>query len=128
MYTSMKEFRQELMLAKKTDTKRANVLTMVLAKTLSIAKDDNNREANAEDIKAAIKKLIKEAGQSLEFGVEGAEYELEILTDMAPKAMTKEEIEVHVNAVKEKHSSKGDIMKALKVIEGMDMKVASKMI
>jgi uncharacterized protein YqeY len=129
MFKNINELRKELMLSKKTDKTKANVLTMLLSETLNIAKSDKNREPTEADIQTAVKRLIKKAEQSISFGVQCADLELNILKTMIPEQMSEEDIKTYVDKFKEIHgSNKGLIMKELKNIPGMNMSVASKLI
>lgn len=129
MFNSVNELRKEMMLSKKTNPVKSSVLNMLLAETLNIAKSDKNREPTEKDIVTAVKKLTKMAEQSVQANVAGSEAELNILKEMQPQGMSRDEVYQHcVTLVGIYGKDMGNLMRQLKQIDNIDMKVASEIV
>jgi uncharacterized protein YqeY len=128
---TVKDLKKEMMKTKRTDKERSKVLNTLVDMTLKIAIDEN-RESKDEDIITAAKKIIKMAEQSIDAGMpkESLEYEISVVQPFLPKMLSSDEIKSIVAKFKEENpdANKGEIMKYLKSIDGMDMKTASGMI
>jgi len=127
---------------KEKDIETRDILRVIVAKANDIAKSDNNRDVNSEDIKMAIQKQVKQNKETISFlqednrSTEKEDREINILMAYLPKQMSKEEttelVKKIVMSIPEKertNKSRGLIMKELsKYKDVLDMKEAGKIV
>lgn len=124
------ELRKLMIEAKKTNKERGLILSMLLDKTMKVAKEDKNREVVDNDIENAAKAMLKQAQQSKDAGMD-VEFEISILSEFLPKVLSEDETISIVNKLKiELNNSIPDIMKTLKSTYGnsIDMKFVSSIV
>lgn len=127
---NISELRKLMIEAKKTNKERGLILSMLLDKTMKVAKEDKNRDVVDSDIENAAKAMLKQAQQSKEAGMD-VEFEISILSEFLPKVLSEEETISIVNKLKvELNNSIPDIMKTLKSTYGnsIDMKLVSSIV
>jgi len=131
---NIKELRKQMMLAKKTDSKKSTILAMLLDAALKIAKNDGNREADEKDVLAAAKRELKMAHQSIEAGIDVGNA-VEILEVFIPQTLSPEETQRIVDGLVAELPEKnpkliGKLMGTLKKDYGekLNMGIASQMV
>ena len=130
MFESVQDLRTQMMKMKQVDKEKAQILILLLDTTQKVAKEQK-REAVAEDITTAVKKMIKMSEQALALNVEGAQFEYDFLSQFAPKVLSNEDTIGIATELKIKHGSNmGAIMKDAKELYGdtLDMKALSSII
>lgn len=124
---TVNELKRLMMLNKKADKIKADVLMLLLDNIQKKAKEEK-RTLIDSDIVPAARRMLKMANQSKEAGID-VDYEIEILKSFLPYMLSYDEISVAVVQIMDDlgFEDMGIIMKALKSAfrDSMDMKVAS---
>jgi len=129
---TIKELRLQMMKSKKEDVNRSKVLQAILSSSLLLAKEDGNREANANDIIQAAKKEVKMTQQAKDAGAPFLECTFEVCSEFLPKMLSDEELENVINNYinDNERCNMGSIMKELKTnyVDLYDGKKASTLV
>lgn len=134
------ELTKESMVIRNSDPVRSNVLKLLVADAKKIAKEAQ-REATQDDLLTTARRQVKETENAIDLirkgGGDTAKYEAElvILKTFLPASLDEATIAAHVERVvaalpeaERNKKSMGKAMGELKAIEGMDMKIASKLL
>ena len=137
---SITELTKESMMIRTSDPIRSSVLKMMLAEAKKLAKEAM-REATEADVLNAARRQVKETENAIGLikggGGDTTQYEAELLVlrDFLPPSLDEVAIATAVDQAvaslpeaERTKKSMGKIMGMLKDIEGMDMKVASRLI
>jgi uncharacterized protein YqeY len=117
---------------KEGNNEKSNIIMMIIDYSQKLAKEDNN-EVNEKYIQKGLKKYIKQVEDSIKNGIESAKKEMEILKEFSEKILPKElnsnDLENLIkDIIKKVGNNFGNIMKELKLIEGVNMKKASEIV
>ena len=123
------ELKKLMMKSKKENPEKATILMMLVDLSLKQAKAEK-AEVSENHIIEAARKMLKIAREEKEFGVEGAEREIEILQEFLPKMLDENETEKIIRELVEKYNGKdySKIMPELKKRGDIDFKLAGKIL
>jgi len=106
---NIKELRKEILKSKRDNKERSNSLSIILGTSLTIAKNDGNREVTEEDIIMAAKKEKKMTQQAKDSGAPYSEMMFIVSEEFLPKMMTEEELKENITSIIDNLIKDGEI-------------------
>lgn len=125
MSERLKQIQGDMVAAMKAqDTVKKTVLSTLIAKVKTAAKNDKNREPTDNDVVQAVRKTIKEVNETRGFAekrgddTDALDREIEIVSSYLPSQMTEGQLRATIEAVlattDKGKAARGVVMKALK--------------